>query len=156
MEKYKWGLLKNDKGEGDVKMVIHEALKTYKLHEKKGEIGRILPKSDDAVLMLIIISYSIIISYYCTLGYTAIASLIGRNILYLFYTEEKSRLMNLKMSKTKETKVSSISMEEYFKYKGVDDRMLIRIGDYFISLLSQFPHNLFYRDFENSTKVNNS
>lgn len=134
---------------GSIKEAIYEAMKTYSLYNRKGVIGKVLPNSNEEGLKLIILSYSIIISYFGRLGYTSIAALIGRTIMENLYLHERSRLISHSKNKT-----SVIKFDDYLKYKEVDTNLIIKIGDYFISLLSQFPHNIFERDFDNSTKNN--
>lgn len=81
------------------------------------------------------------------LGYTSIAALISRTIMETLYLNERSKLITQSKSKT-----YPINFEDYLKYKEVYSNMIIKIGDYFISLLTQFPHDMFEREFDNVNK----
>lgn len=116
-----------------------------KKKERGGETN-----SKNEALLLIMVSYSLIIVYFSRLRYTSIASIIGKTIMEMLYLKDGYRFMDNSKKKTK----SPIKLDDYLKYRDIDTIMMLRIGDYFISLLSQFPHKIFERDFEKSTKDN--
>ena len=74
----------------------------------------------------IFLTYTICIAYSNRTGYTSLAELVGDNILYRVFKKSKD------------------SNYTDFKNKVKDSyRLSIKIGDFFISLLTQFPHDLF-------------
>jgi len=82
----------------------------------------------------IFITYSLCISYSNRLSYTTIVELVGNNILYrLFKKSDCSTLTDFK-NQMRESNIIS--------YK---------LGDFFITLLTQFPHDLFERNLSPSS-----
>ena len=76
----------------------------------------------------IFISYSLCLAYSNRIGYTALTELVGKNIIYrLFRKSECSTLTEFKIK---------------IKYSNL---LLYKLGDFFISLFTQLPHDLFER-----------
>lgn len=86
----------------------------------------------------IFITYSLCISYSNRFGYTSLAELVGNNILYLLYKKNECipPRANLKDFK------NQVRASKIISYK---------LGDFFITLLTQFPHDLFERNLSSSS-----
>ena len=83
---------------------------------------------------LIFITYSICLSYFNKLGYTSLSELVGNNILYqLFKKSECSTFLEFK---------NQLNNSNFISFK---------VGDFFITLLTQFPHDLFERNISPSS-----
>jgi hypothetical protein len=82
----------------------------------------------------IFITYTLCLSYSFKLGYTSLSDLVGKNILYRLY--KKSEFSSL------------IEFKNQFKDSNI---ISYRLGDFFINLLTQFPHDLFERNISPSS-----
>ena len=82
----------------------------------------------------IFITYTLCLSYSFKLGYTSLSDLVGKNILYKLY--KKSEFSSL------------IEFKNQFKDSNI---ISYRLGDFFITLLTQFPHDLFERNISPSS-----
>jgi len=116
--------------------ILLEANKTLHILQENNIIRKKFPKlyKDLDDINLIFISYTLCLSYSNGLGYTALIELVGNNIIY--YLFKKSDCYNLQEFKNQLRNSNTIS------YK---------LGDFFITLLTQFPHDLFERNISPSS-----
>lgn len=118
--------------------LIFEAHKTLEILYNKKVINRkfssISAISDLNKIEFILLTFVWCISYSDRLSYTSICRLIGENILFNMFV--KSIFNNYQEYK------------DEIKYK---NDLPIKLGDFFINLLTQFPHDLFERKFNPSS-----
>ena len=82
----------------------------------------------------IFITYSLCFSYFNRLNYTSLTELVGNNILYRIYKKSEWSTFPEFNNQMKVTKFTSF-----------------KLGDFFITLLTQFPHDLFERNISPSS-----
>jgi hypothetical protein len=82
----------------------------------------------------IFITYSLCFSYFNRLNYTALTEVVGNNILYRIF--KKSEFS---------------TYPEFNNQMKVSKFTAFKVGDFFITLLSQFPHDLFERNISPSS-----
>jgi len=138
---------------GTLKELIFRVLETYKLHSNKTgivkEICETLSQKD--ILYIIMLTYGLVISYYDKLGYTNIASVLGRKILEYIYLSQKEAKIILK----KQGKYCAMEgFNDFLEFSNMDSTKFARLGDYFITLLSQYPIDIFERNYKKSSKSN--
>jgi len=110
--------------------IIVEANKTLISLQENNIIKKRLPLlyKDLVSIDFIFISYTICLTYSNKLGYTSLSELVGNNILYQLY------------------KKSECSTFLYFKNQFKNSKFIsYKLGDFFITLLTQFTHDLFER-----------
>lgn len=116
--------------------IIVEANKTLISLQENNIIKKRFPllyKELDSI-DFIFITYSICLSYSNKLGYTSLSELVGNNILYQLY------------------KKSECSTFLEFKNQLINSKFIsFKVGDFFITLLTQFPHDLFERNISPSS-----
>lgn len=139
----------------NIKDKLYDALETFNLHTKKKknkEFYKILLNGENnprIALKWIITAYGVIINYYNRLGYTAIATQIGKIIMEnIFILEKRNNRKNDSIN------LKDLSFKEYLEIKNFNEIELIRLGDYFITLLTQFPHDIFTRNFSKTSITN--
>jgi hypothetical protein len=94
----------------------------------------------------LIITFSLCISLYPRLAYNALALKVGEEILYLNYKNKYLRKTRKKVKEGKEnSKIKTISFEEYKKELTKDSSFVLILGDFFMSILQRFPHEIFNR-----------
>jgi hypothetical protein len=120
--------------------IILEANKTLISLQENNIIKKKFPLlfKDLISIEFIFITYTICISYSNKLGYTSLSELVGNNILYQLY--KKSECTTFLEFKNKFQ--NTAPPVKYLSYK---------VGDFFINLLSQFPHDLFERNISPSS-----
>jgi hypothetical protein len=69
------------------------------------------------------------------LSYTAIARIIGDNILYIIYKKSGTQL----------------NYREFVENADKEGQLTILLGDFYLSILTQYPHDLFVRVFSKSS-----
>nr|QWO71391.1 RNA polymerase [Arthromyces claviformis] len=95
----------------------------------------------------LIITFSLCISLYSRLSYNALAIKIGEEILYSIY-KHKYLNQSQEASNSKNNKVQSNKFYKFYNYKEdlkIDKVFLLKLGDFFMSLLQRYPHDLFNR-----------
>lgn len=116
------------------------------LIKKFPELGNELNKIE-----YIILTYSLCVSLYQRLGYTALAGKAGGDILYLIY---KNALLNNKKSSSNVTSqlakclliTSDVNFSEFKKLLNIDEEYQLILGDFFMSILQAYPNAIFNRE----------
>lgn len=99
----------------------------------------------------ILLSLSLAFVYYNKLSWTAIAGIIGKYILYEVYLERYTE--EFKQAK-KENKLEgrpikiSITFPQFYESLNLGNTGFVLVGDYFLELLSRYPHNIFNSSFK--------
>ena len=113
--------------------IIKHVNESVKLLNYKRKAKRIIPLIIDDIenIDYVLISYSIIINYYNKMGYTALAHLIGKNILFLYFN--------------KFIKDNTIDWDNFQKINNINEQRIIYLGDFFLTsfIFSEF----IYRDY---------
>lgn len=135
-----------------LKDLIHRAIETYNLHTNKTgvvkEISKTLMGRQNDVLYTIMLTYGLVISYYNRLGYNNISSVLGRKFLEYIYLSQKDKYIILKKSGIKYVMEG---FQDFLDAHKMDGAKYTKLGDYFITLLSQYPINIFERDYKKSS-----
>jgi DNA-directed RNA polymerase, mitochondrial len=136
-----------------LKNKLFEAKETLNLLFEKGRIKNIFsiiyPVLNKIEILMIV--YSIASTYANkNIGYTYICSIIGKKILYYIYLNEK--LYNLTLE-NKNFKPSDFIKDKY-KYSEFVELInfnienLIKLGDYFLNILMNYPSDIYERNFD--------
>ena len=90
----------NKKLTSNLKKVIKNVQESVALANYKRRANRIIPVLTDTIenLEYVLITFALIISYHNKMGYTALAQIIGNNIIYYYYK-------NVVMSKSKKDNI---------------------------------------------------
>lgn len=118
-------------------ITLDSMAKSKYLKKKFHKLGEELNKIE-----YLILTFSICISLYSRLSYNAIAIKIGKDILYLNY---KNIYLKNKKKITDEC-VEFISFDDYQKSLEIDKKFYVKLGDFFMTLLQTYPHDLFHRE----------
>jgi len=97
----------------------------------------------------VLLTFSLVITYYNRLSYTALAMVIGNLILYLIY---KNRFVLNKATENNE--ILFMNYQDFKKSLNLKIGDIFKLGDYFISILSTYPTDLFEREFKISSYYN--
>jgi hypothetical protein len=106
------------------------------LKKKFPKLGDELNKID-----FLILTFSLCLSLYSRLSYNGLGIKIGEEILYLNYKIKYINKQNKKIKKG----LLHISFDEYKKSLNLRGTKIFELGDFFMSILQQFPHEIFTR-----------
>jgi len=112
------------------------------LIKKFPELGNELDKIE-----YIILTFSLCVTLYQRLGYTALAGKVGGDLLYLVY--KNAVLINKKgtASITSQlAKFSDVNFSEFKNLLNIDEEYQLILGDFFMSILQTFPNAIFKRE----------
>jgi hypothetical protein len=109
----------------NLKKVIKFVQESVALANYKRRSNRIIPVLTDTIenLEYVLITFALIISYHNKMGYTALAQIIGNNIIYYYYK-------NVVKSKSKK---DNIEWNEFKKRNNITDKRSVLLGDYFLT-----------------------
>lgn len=117
--------------------VLFEAQKTLNnprlvrtLNKKFPVLGKNLSRIE-----FLLLAFTTVITYSNRLSYTAIARIIGDNILYIIYKKSGTQL----------------NYREFVENADKEGQLTILLGDFYLSILTQYPHDLFVRVFSKSS-----
>lgn len=121
----------------NLKKVIKFVQESVALANYKRRSNRIIPILTDTIenLEYVLITFALIISYHNKMGYTALAQIIGNNIIYYYYT-------NVVKSKSKK---DNIEWNEFKKLNNITDLRSVLLGDYFLTCF--IFSGLIYKEF---------
>jgi hypothetical protein len=127
---------------------IHSAKVTLDTMSENNYLNKKFPKLKNELnkIDFLILTFSLCISLYSWSSYNAIAIKIGKDILYLNY--------KIKYYNNKEH-TSIISFDNYKKLLNIDTTFFVKLGDFFMSILQQFPHDIFIRKIKVASYYNN-
>lgn len=150
--------------------VIIKAFETLNLLYKKGQLKRRFPQLEKELNKkeYLILTYTLLLTYHSRLKYTSISLIIGRDILYQIYKsrmiqykkdsirfisdepimDENENNSNILMDSDTPLKNKFMSFGEFIQNNEFNTSFIVKLGDFFISLLSTFPTNLFEKDYE--------
>jgi hypothetical protein len=155
--------------------IIKEANTTLNLLYQNKYIKKRFPllEKDLNKIELLMLTYSLLITYHNKLKYTALSSSVGNLLIYEVYKRRRNKALRSFYLKKNENKIddeiennqggkkeimnineschSYNSFSEFIKFLNFDYKDIIKLGDFFISIFTQFPHNLFQRDFDISS-----
>lgn len=136
---------------------------TVSLTKYSRRVKNIIPILKDSIenIEYLIITFSIVVTYYHRMGYTAIAQLVGNQILYIYYKKEyinymKQNNMDDELNKSIDSKENNDTITPFphwiqFKSKNeITDRKLIILGDYFLTCF--IISDIFYKEFKSDTR----
>jgi len=112
--------------------VIVSTYEILKNINKKGIIRRkfsLLQDLDN--IEYILLTFCLCVTYINKLSYTSIAESVGNNIIYKIYQKSVYNTLN-----------------EFKNSINFDKILSIKLGDFFITLLSQYPNDLFERSYK--------
>jgi len=109
----------------NLKKVINFVQESVALANYKRRSNRMIPVLTDTIenLEYVLITFALIISYHTKMGYTALAQIIGNNIIYYYYK-------NVVMSKSKK---DNIEWNEFKNINNITDKRSVLLGDYFLT-----------------------
>lgn len=109
----------------NLKKVIKFVQESVTLANYKRRSNRIIPVLTNSIenLEYVLITFALIISYHKKMGYTALAQIIGNNIIYYYYKNV------VKSSSTKD----NIEWNKFKKINNITDRRSVLLGDYFLT-----------------------
>jgi len=127
---------------------IHSAKVTLDTMSENNYLNKKFPKLKNELnkIDFLILTFSLCISLYSWSSYNAIAIKIGKDILYSNY--------KIKYYNNKEH-TSIISFDDYKKLLDIDTTFFLKLGDFFMSILQQFPHDIFIRKVKIASFYNN-
>jgi hypothetical protein len=107
----------------NLKRVIKHVQESVALGNYKRRSKRIIPVLTDTIenIEYVLITFALIISYHNKMGYTALAQIIGNNIIYYYY---KNVIMGTK---------DNIEWNNFKKINNITDRRSVLLGDYFLT-----------------------
>jgi|SRR5882757_2025040 len=126
--------------------ILFEANKTLDILYKNNQLFKTFPfiSAELNKIEYLMLTFSLVLVYHNRVGYTSLSTIVGNHIIYSVY---KLKLKNLKSLDIINKSDYFMSFEEFkisIKFKSTDN---IKLGDYFISILSTFPTNLFQREY---------
>lgn len=105
-------------------------------------------------LEYLLLTFSLGITYYGRLDWTAMSSIIGNAITYQVYLAREKRKSVPRAANKKDNKVETINntttYKEFTENLGLTNEDFIKLGDFYLQLLSQYPHNIFERVYSKS------
>jgi hypothetical protein len=118
---------------------IKSCQKTLDLMEKNKYLVRKFPQLGDLLnsLELILLTFSLCLSLYTRLSYNSLAIKVGEEILYWVWKKNK---------KGRFTEEISRSYRDYKEAINMDTINILKLGDFFLSLLQTYPHEVFIRE----------
>lgn len=148
--------------------VIKQANITLDLLYNKKEIKRKFPELKDDLnkLEFLLLTFSLILTYNNRLKYSAMSILVGNSVIYLVYLNKRKEFMKSQIRSqegiTNSLHLSSLNSIKTFmmfdEFKSALNFSLIdsaKLGDFFISILTTYPTNLFEREFKPSNYFSN-
>jgi len=144
------------KSQGKIKNLLLEANKTLDISREKKLLGRRFKFITSEFLVKpknLLIAYTIIITYYNKLKWTHISYILGNAILieFLKWNIKKYKKSDKKLDKKSildNIDYKNLSFEKFKEKLEIKNESVILLGDYFIELLSIFPHNIFERSYD--------
>lgn len=135
----------NTKIRNNMAYIINKSFETLIIYKETKDLKRRFPKIHDKIKKEhLILSFSLIFTYHTRLGFTAIAIIIYKNIIFNLYKE----IILKKLTNIKEGDLLNIN--EFEKSIGLEDKIdKLRLGSFFIEIFSQFPTNVFERSYRN-------
>lgn len=112
---------------------IKKAKETLEIMAENNYLKKKFPKLSNELnkIDFLVLTFSLCISLYSWSSYNNIAVRLGKEILYLNY---KLKYNNKKLS-----------FDEYKENLSVNNEFYLKLGDFFMSFLQQFPHDIFVR-----------
>lgn len=122
---------------------ISEAARTLNIYNENKLLVKQFPQlgSELNKTEFLILTFSICISLYNRLNYNALAIKVGEDIIYYNYKNyyiNKNKPINNKIDKI-------VSFEDYKQLLNINKIFYIKLGDFFITILQRYPHDLFVR-----------
>ena len=131
-----------NKYQGKLQSSLISAKETMNIMSKNNYFKKKFPELGDELNKIenLIITYTLCLTFYPKLSYNALAVKIGSLIMdHLYYTKY------LKHKKS-ESDIVIISNKEFKKLKGMSNIInILKLGDFFMNILQQFPHEIFSR-----------
>lgn len=131
-----------NKYQGKLQSSLISAKETMNIMSKNNYFKKKFPELGDELNKIdyLIITYTLCLTLYPKLSYNALAVKIGNLIMdHLYYTKY------LKHKKS-ESDIVIISNKEFKKLKGMSNVInILKLGDFFMNILQQFPHEIFSR-----------
>jgi len=119
--------------------ILKEANSILDIYYKKKIIKKKFPIFSEELnnIKYLLLSFSFVISLYNRIKYSALSVLIGNSISYYIFKNNK------KFNK----EFNCYNYNEFRKEYNIDDTFLLKLGDFFLSILSSDPINLFEREY---------
>jgi hypothetical protein len=90
----------------------------------------------------LVLTFSLCVSLYSRLSYTAIGVKVGEEIIYLNY---KLKYNNKVRKQNAKNGIITISYDDYKNSLNINVTKIFELGDFFMSILQRFPHEIFNR-----------
>jgi hypothetical protein len=121
----------------NLKKVIKNVQESVALANYKRRSNRIIPILTDTIenLEYVLITLALTITYHNKVGYTALAQIIGNNIIYYYY----------KKVEMKKSKKDNIEWNDFKKINNITDKRSVLLGDYFLTCF--IFSGIIYKDF---------
>lgn len=78
------------------------------------------------------------------------SNVIGNAITYKVYTERNRKKRSTKVANKNKDNGCLLSYNKFIEDIGFSQQDFIKLGDFYLQILSQFPHNIFEREFSKS------
>jgi hypothetical protein len=139
--KYSYGL----------KEKIHRSEITLNTMEKKGVLKRRFPNIYKSLnkIEILMITFAIALSgIHREMGYTTISGSIGKKILHFIYLNDN--VENIKVFGNKESILikDKYSYLEFINILDYDNVKILKLGTFFLDILSNFPNDIFEKEFD--------
>jgi hypothetical protein len=132
---------------------IKESKTTFENVIKRNTLKRKFPELHEELnnFNFILMAFVVGVTYANRLSYTSICQNVGKHILDYLDQTRKNTKTNTLYSQNKENNVAvsldvKENIDEYLKLQNSSNRLEIKIGDFFIDLLTREPHDLFERN----------
>lgn len=125
--------------------LIKEIYSNFELYYNKGIFKRRFPQIDEDIkdIDFIIITFTFVVNYYDKLKYTALASMIGNQIIYYYYKIKlnKAKIEYIKNNNIKIKDINAINLKDFFiPYKEFkepfNNNFIITLGDCFLTFFT--------------------
>ena len=117
---------------------------TLNIMESRNYLNKKFPefkdKKDLNKIDYLLITFSLCITLYSRLSYNNLAIKVGEELIYLMYSTE---ILNKGKGKNKPI---FMTFKEYKIKENIDLKLTVKLGDFFMSILQQFPHEIFNRE----------
>jgi hypothetical protein len=133
---------------------INEVNKTLNIHFDKKELHRKFKSLAEELNNIdhLIMTFALINGYFNRIKYTALTQIVGDAILFTIYLNRRKIWMT-SITSGPNIIPTFMTYQEFKTSIKYDQREITILGDYFISLWTLYPHNIFEREFRQENYI---